>query len=245
MGFSYGFRAAGPKATMDRTVLIVDSDATWRGRIQQALREEPFSLVEAVSGADAVEQAKARPPDLLVTELDLRDVTGLGLIRLLREEPVLAATPIVVVTHFDREVDRIVAFEAGVDDYVTKPFFARELAGRIRAVLRRTAQGEGPHTDARLRRQGEVILDPDMRTVTVGDGPVHLTPREFDLLAVLMDDAGRVLSRARLVELVWGDDSAAGHRSVDTHVKTIRKKLRGARRFVETVRGVGYRFTER
>jgi two-component system phosphate regulon response regulator PhoB len=164
---------------------------------------------------------------------------------MLRDEPLLAATPVVVVTRFDREVDRIVAFEAGVDDYVTKPFFARELAGRVRAVLRRSATGDGPHPEARVRRQGEVSLDRDTRLVMVGDRPVRLTPREFDLLAALMEEAGRVLSRDRLVELVWGDDSAAGHRSVDTHVKTIRRKLGEGRRYVETVRGVGYRFTER
>jgi DNA-binding response OmpR family regulator len=181
----------------------------------------------------------------MVTELDLPDLTGFGLIRLVREAPDLASVPVVVVTRFADEVDRIVAFELGVDDYVTKPFFPRELSGRVRAVLRRAAAPESGPRERRVRRLGEVRLDPDARTVAVGEAPVSLTPREFDLLACLMDEAGRVLSRSRLVERVWGDDSAAGHRSVDTHVKTIRRKLGPGRRHIETVRGVGYRFAER
>lgn len=229
---------------MERTTLIVDRDAGWRNRIVQALAEEPLVAREAESAREALELAKAQPPDLLVTELDLPDLTGVGLIRTLHEEPVLASVPVIVVTRFDSEIDRVVAFETGVDDYVTKPFFGRELAVRVRAVLRRSRQRQAPHDDSRLQRHGSVVLDSESRMVRVDDEPISLTPREFDLLATLMGDAGRVLSRSRLVETVWGDDDAAGHRSVDTHVKTIRRKLGNKRRYIETVRGVGYRFAE-
>lgn len=230
---------------MNRTVLVVDRDPGSRHRVIQALAEEPVAVVEAETGQGALDSAKADPPDLLLTELDLPDVTGLGLIRTWLEEPVLAPVPIVVVTRFDREIDRIVAFETGIDDYVTKPFFGRELAGRVRAVLRRAAPRSGASEAPALRRPTGITLDMEGRSVKVDGEAVVLTPREFDLLATLMNDAGRVMSRSRLVELVWGDDAAAGHRSVDTHVKTIRRKLGNLRRSIETVRGVGYRFSER
>jgi DNA-binding response OmpR family regulator len=230
---------------MDWTVLIVDSDASWRSRIQLALQEQPIEVLEAEGAADALERVKANTPDLVLTELDLSDVTGLGLVRMLRDEPALAGTPVIVVTRFDREVDRIVAFEAGVDDYVTKPFFARELAGRVRAVLRRADPSEIETTHSRSRRWGELTVDLETRLVTVGDRPVDLTPREFSLLVTLMEEAGHVLSRERLLNTVWGEHAGAGARSVDTHVKTIRRKLGSARHYLETVRGVGYRFSDR
>jgi len=230
---------------MNRTVLVVDCDPAARTRVKGALAEESIDVLEAQQAVEGLELARDRPPDLLVTELDLPDVTGLGLIRLLRDEPSLARMAVLVLTRFTNEVDRILAFELGVDDYVTKPFFDRELAGRVRAVLRRAASHGRAASPSRVRRLGEVLLDPDARTVTVGEQPVSLTPREFDLLATLMDEPGRVLSRTRLVDSVWGDDAGTGHRSVDTHVKTIRRKLGPGRRYIETVRGVGYRFSER
>jgi len=230
---------------MDWHVLIVDDDPASRGRVREALSEQPIEICEANGAAQALELARARPPDLMLTELGLSDVTGLGLIRLFREESDLAGTAIIVVTRFPREVDRIVAFENGVDDYVTKPFFPRELAGRVRAVLRRAEPSESVRPGVRVRTWGDLSIDPDSRVVTVGGRPISLTPREFDLLVTLMDDAGHVLSRDRLLERVWGEGSGAGHRSVDTHVKTIRRKLGAARDSIETVRGVGYRFSDR
>jgi DNA-binding response OmpR family regulator len=230
---------------MDRNVLIVDDDAASRGRVREALVEQPVEVREADDAARALELARSRPPDLLLTELELPDVTGIGLIRLFREEPSLAGAAVIVVTRFPREVDRIVAFEHGVDDYVTKPFFPRELAGRVRAVLRRAEATERTRPGVRARSWGELSIDPDARVVTVRDRAVSLTPREFDLLSTLMEEAGHVLSRDRLLKTVWGDDSEAGHRSVDTHVKTIRRKLGAARDSIETVRGVGYRFSDR
>ncbi len=229
---------------MDRTVLIVDSDPQTVAQVTNALATEGVGVAHAEDGTRALESAKGQRPDLVALELDLPDMSGFGLIRLFHEEPVLAEIPIVVVTRYGKEIDRIVAFELGVDDFVTKPFFGRELAGRIRAVLRRAVVADHDPGESRVRRQGDVTLDPDARTVTVGDDPVSLTPREFDLLSVLMDEAGRVLTRGRLVELVWGGDAAAGRRSVDTHVKTIRRKLGRGRRYLETVRGVGYRFSD-
>ena len=184
---------------MDWNVLIVDADSAARDRIRAALAEQLIEIREAAGASDALELAKANPPDLLLTELELSDVTGLGLIRLFREEPMLAGTAIIVVTRFQREVDRIVAFEHGVDDYVTKPFFARELAGRVRAVLRRADPAEGARPKTRVRRWGEISVDADARRVTVRDRTVNLTPREFDLLVTLMDEAGHVLSRDRLL----------------------------------------------
>ena len=228
-----------------RRALVVDRDAAWRSRVLEALAEEPVEIEEVENATEAFERAKADPPDLVLSELDLPDVTGPGMIRMLRVEPLLATTPIIVITHFEREVDRIVAFEMGVVDYVIKPFFARELAGRVRAVLRRTGRSEPLGAESRVRRLGGLELDPESRTVSVDDRPVSLTPREFDLLAVLMGDVGRVLSRDRLVEAVWGSDDGTQRRSVDTHVKTIRRKLGRKRSFIETVRGVGYRFSDR
>lgn len=230
---------------MDWNVLIVDDDAGSRIRVREALSEQPIEVREAEGAAKALDLARSRAPNLLLTELELADVTGLGLIRLFREEPALAGTSIIVVTRFPCEVDRIVAFEHGVDDYVTKPFFPRELAGRVRAVLRRAEPSESARPGVRARTWGDLSIDPDSRLVTVRNRPVSLTPREFDLLVTLMDEAGHVLTRDRLLKSVWGEESDAGHRSVDTHVKTIRRKLGEARDSIETVRGVGYRFSDR
>jgi len=230
---------------MDRNVLIVDGDEASREQVRQALAELPLDLREAGDAAEALELAKAHPPDLVLTALALPDATGLALVRLLREEPMLGGAAVIVVTRFPREADRILAFEHGADDYVTKPFFARELAGRVRAVLRRADSAEATPSAGRARTWGELSIDPEARVVRVKEQPVSLTPREFDLLVALMEEAGHVLSRDRLLKSVWGDGSEAGHRSVDTHVKTIRRKLGSARRYVETVRGVGYRFSDR
>jgi two-component system phosphate regulon response regulator PhoB len=175
-----------------------------------------------------------------VTELLLPRMTGLGLCRLLREDPALGHLGILVVTGLASEIDRVLAFEAGVDDFMAKPFFARELASRAGAVLRRTAGPDAIGRAPSLRQAA--LLHPN--SVSVAGRRVELTPREYQLVAALIGESGRVLSRRALIDLVWGAEREQDERVVDAHIKAIRRKLGDAGGFIETVRGVGYRYAE-
>lgn len=177
-------------------------------------------------------------------DLVLPGISGLGLCRLLREDPALAHVGIVMVTDHDTEVDRVLAFEAGVDDFLPRPFYGRELASRVGAVLRRSAPQHGFASGYDPPLRGLVTLHDATGSVLVGERRLDLTPREFQLLAALMRHAGRVLTRRQLIVRVWGGESGHSDRIVDAHVKSIRRKLAEARDCVETVRGVGYRFSD-
>ncbi len=228
----------------EKRVLAVDNDTASRAKIAHSLREEAVDFVEARTARHAIAALKEERIDLLTTELHLPDMSGFALCRMIREEPILASVNVMMVTSHVDEMDRILAFEMGVDDFLPKPFYARELAARVRALLRRSTPNGKVVSDSRAKRYGDLALDADGRVVMVRERPVDLTPREFDLLAKLVREGGRVLSRKQLVEEVWGSDAAAGERAVDTHVKTIRRKLGDAKRYVETIRGVGYRFAD-
>ena len=227
-----------------KNILVVDADPVWRDRMVEALAS-PRLVVSAVeTGTEALEHARREKPDVVVIELALPGLTGLGLTRALREDAALHAVGIVMVTDHSKEQDRVLAFECGVDDFLAKPFYGRELASRVLAVLRRSGPPSIAHGPLDGIPRGMVAVRPSDASVLVNGERVDLTPREFDLLSSLLRHAGRVVTRRQLLIDAWGDDAAQTDRLVDAHVKAIRRKLGPAKSCVETVRGVGYRFTD-
>jgi len=220
-------------------ILIVDDEADLANLVEFNLRQAGFNTAIAATGADALKQAAARTPDLILLDLMLPDLSGKEVCRRLRADARLKATPIVMLTARGEEVDRIEGFEVGADDYVTKPFSPRELVLRVRAILRRAHPG----TPADVLSHGPLELDLAAHTATVGGAAVDLTALEFKLLTHFLTRPGRVQTREQLLADVWGITSPLETRTVDTHVMRLREKLGEAREAIETVRGVGYRLS--
>ena len=227
-----------------RRILVADGDPEWRSRIAESLASPAHDVIAVAAGREALDFARHETADLLVTELVLPDMTGLGLCRLVREDARLDSLGILMLAASASEIDRILAFECGIDDFLAKPFFSRELFSRAAAILRRSAPGRETSSRAAPAYQPAVALHPNAGSVLVAGARLDLTPREFQLLAALMREAGRVVSRMQLIHLVWGSESQQAERVVDAHIKAIRRKLGGAGDCVETVRGVGYRYAE-
>jgi phosphate regulon transcriptional regulator PhoB len=221
-------------------VLIVEDEPDIRHLIAHHLEREGFRCRAVATGAEALRAVRTSTPDLIVLDLMLPEIDGLEVCRRLRGDPATAAVPMIMLTAKRDEVDRVVGLELGADDYVTKPFSPKELVARVRAVLRRAR----PDTTGRVYREGTIALDPSRHVVTVADAPLTLTPKEFDLLQVFLESAGRVLSREHLLTRVWGYAHAdeIESRTVDVHVRRLRAKLGGEGRRIATVKTVGYRF---
>jgi len=226
-----------------RRVLLAASDPAARDQVRAALETVPLALTEATTGREGLRRAEQAPPDLILVDMQLEDMTGLGLCRLMRESPNLSGIPIVLLSAFDHEVDRILAFETGADDFVPRPFYRRELASRLGAILRRT-DGPGRGGGPPALRAASFELDPERGLLEVEGRRVDLTPKELEVLSVLVRNVGRVLSRERIVTEVWGRRSGDS-RVVDAHIKSIRRKLGDASHALQTVRGVGFRFAPR
>ncbi len=225
-------------------VLVVDDEATLVDTIRYNLRREGYDVQVASEGNDAIRLARASSPDLVVLDLMLPGLDGLEVCRQLRRE---STVPILMLTAKDDEVDKIVGLEVGADDYMTKPFSMRELLARIRAMLRRSrmTQQSSEVDGAQAVRSGDLEADPLQRRVVLGEKPIQLKPKEFDLLVYLMQQRGRVLTRDQLLEKVWGYTFGGDTRTVDVHIRWLREKIEedpGTPRRLETVRGVGYRF---
>ncbi|MGH7324059.1 MAG: response regulator [Candidatus Rokuibacteriota bacterium] len=219
-------------------VLVVEDEPDIRRLIVHHLTQEGFRSRTAATGLEALQEVRARPPDLIVLDLMLPELDGLEVCRRLRADSASAAVPIIMLTAKADEVERVVGLEVGADDYVVKPFSPKELVARVRAVLRRTRP-----TSDKVYRTGSITLDPARHQVDVGGVPVVLTPKEFDLLQALMEAAGRVLSREHLLDRVWGYARAGEieSRTVDVHIRRLRAKLGAEQRRITTIKGVGYR----
>jgi two-component system, OmpR family, phosphate regulon response regulator PhoB len=222
------------------TVLLVDDEPDLLTTLSFNLRREGYDVRLAETGQQALDRAfEGGVPALMVLDWMLPDMSGVELCRRFRQDARTAKTPILMLTARGDERDRVQGLETGADDYVVKPYSVRELLLRIRALLRR-AEPEQPESAA--RQVGELRLDSEAHRAWVGDQEVTLTLLEFRLLETLLSRRGRVQTRERLLEEVWHVPGELTTRTVDTHVKRLRQKLGSAGRFVETVRGVGYRF---
>jgi two-component system phosphate regulon response regulator PhoB len=226
---------------MGQRILVVDDEPDLLELVRVNLTQAGYEVETAEHGGEALEQVRRRHPELVVLDLMLPDVSGTEVCRRLRSDPDTEGIPIIMLTARADEVDRVVGLELGADDYVTKPFSPRELTLRVAAVLRR--QGRAPAAKNSLAH-GAVRLDPDRHRCFVDGEEVDLTAKEFSLLQGLMQRPGRVLTREQLLDEVWGSDITVTTRTIDTHLKRLREKLGEASELIETVRGVGYRFSD-
>ena len=227
---------------MGQTILVVDDEARIVKLVRDYLERAGFDVLAAQDGETALTLARVERPDLIVLDLMLPGVDGLDVCRRLRQE---SGVPIIMLTARVEEADRIVGLELGADDYVTKPFSPGELVARVRATLRRASGEVGPST---MLRAGDVELDTASLTATVAGQPVDLTPTEFQLLATLVRQPGRIFSREQLLEAIHGVSFDGYDRSMDSHVKNLRRKIEPDPRqpcYIQTVYGVGYRFGAR
>jgi two-component system phosphate regulon response regulator PhoB len=220
-------------------VLVIEDEADLREVLKYNLVQAGHRPSVAATGEAGLKLALEVRPDLVLLDLMLPDVPGTMVAKSLRREPQTQLVPIIIVTARGEEIDRIVGLELGADDYVVKPFSVRELMLRVDAVLRR-----GRTREERVIEVGELRIDKDAHRVTVGREEVALTALEFKLLVTLTERRERVQARGTLLSDVWAMDGEIASRTVDTHVKRLRDKLGTAGRFIETVRGVGYRFSD-
>jgi len=225
-------------------VLIVDDEPDLVVTLDYNLRKQGYATRTAANGAEALLAAQTQPlPDLILLDLMLPDMSGKEICRTIRANETTQAIPIVMLTAKGEEIDRVVGFEVGADDYVVKPFSVRELMLRVQAVLRRSENSRAAESSEVLV-VGTLSIDAEAHIVLVEDKEVKLTALEFRLLQHLISRKGRVQTRDQLLSEVWGIYAEQTTRTVDTHIKRLREKLGCAGSYIETVRGVGYRFQQ-
>ena len=224
----------------DTKILIVDDEQNIVDLISAYLKKEEYQVITANDGEDALEMARQHDPDLIILDIMLPRMDGLEVLSILRAE---SDAYVIMLTAKTEEIDKIIGLSVGADDYVTKPFSPRELMARIRAALRRIHKIETAPSNAsshHLLAFGELVIDLDSRKVWLGEDELEFTMTEFDLLAELAQNKGRVMSREQLLESVWGYNYFGETRVVDVHVGHVRQKI--GSKFIATIRGVGYRF---
>jgi DNA-binding response OmpR family regulator len=224
-------------------ILLLEDDLEIRQGLDQHLRREGFTISSASTGEEALKALKGPQTkfDAALLDLSLPDMDGLDVLRIIRSEPALRGLPVLLVTARSEEIDRVLGLELGADDYISKPFSARELAARLRAILRRSAPVADAAKSTRLSYD-TITLDLDMHTARVEDRLVELTRREFELLAYFLAHPRRVLTREKLLQQVWGLEYLGESRTIDAHVRRVRAKLGNPTAdLIETVVGVGYR----
>jgi DNA-binding response OmpR family regulator len=224
---------------MKPKILVVDDEPDALEVLGFKLREAGYAPLFARDGARAVALARDERPALIVLDLMLPEVDGFEVCKILRRDPGTATIPILMLTARAAEMDRVLGLELGADDYVTKPFSPRELVLRIRKLLARVKAAETPLETLEF---GALAIDVPRHRVRIGGDPVDLTATEFKLLAVLAQRRGRVQTRERLLQDVWGYENPIDSRTVDTHMRRLREKIGAAADYLETIRGVGYRF---
>ena len=226
---------------MSLKILIIEDEPDIRKNLEYNLSREGYSVLTAASIAEAEQLIYSNNLSLVLLDLMLPDGSGLELCKKMKSDPDMQNLPIIILTAKDDEVDKVVGFELGADDYVTKPFSVRELILRIKAVLKR---GENKKDIVEIDRQfGDLKIDIDSHEVYVDGELVNLTALEFKLLIQLVDRRGRVQSREQLLADVWGYSAEVTTRTVDTHIKRLREKLGTMGKYVQTIRGVGYKFS--
>jgi len=221
-------------------LLVVEDEESISEPLTFMLQREGFEVAVAETGTQALAEFDRHGADLVLLDLMLPELSGTEVCRQLRAR---GSVPVIILTARDSEVDKVVGLELGADDYVTKPFSARELVARIRAVLRRGTEPED--LPSSTLATGPVRMDVDRHTVSVDGAPIQLPLKEFELLELLLRNAGRVLTRGQLIDRIWGSDYVGDTKTLDVHVKRLRAKIEpqpGAPRYLLTVRGLGYKF---
>jgi two-component system phosphate regulon response regulator PhoB len=221
----------------EATILIVEDEKDIRELLAYSLDKEGFTVIEADSGATALRLADMKRPDLVILDLMLPGMDGLSVCKRMQREASMAEIPVIMLTAKGEEVDRIVGLELGAADYIVKPFSLREVALRVRAVLRRGGAREKPS----VTRCGPITVDSLRHTVTVDGNEVVLTVTEFRLLENLLQNQGKVRDREQILTAVWGHSFEGYSRTVDTHIRRLRAKLGNGADMIETIRGIGYR----
>lgn len=223
-------------------ILLIEDDQDIALSVKYSLERESYSVSVIHDGLGGIREALRQAPDLILLDLNLPGLNGLDVCRRIRSDPSISATPIIMLTARVEEADKVSGLELGADDYITKPFSVKELVARVRALLRRVSTGE---EEPQVLTSRHIEIDEPRRRVLAQGREVELTRKEFDLLATLMRQRGRVMTRDRLLERVWGYDHPGETRTVDVHVRQLRKKLGlPAAGSIQTVVGVGYRFRE-
>jgi two-component system, OmpR family, alkaline phosphatase synthesis response regulator PhoP len=217
-------------------ILVVDDEENILTLVRMYLERDNFEVFEAADGHTALRKIGEKNPDLVILDIMLPGVDGFEICRQVRSK---SDVPILMLTARDDDIDRIVGLELGADDYLTKPFNPRELVARVKAILRRTLRSEA--NDKKTLQVGNLRLDPSRREVWLDGESFILRTKEFDLLQVMMENQGLVLSRERLLNLAWGYDFPGQTRTVDVHIAQLRKKIQGGQVSIETVTGVGYK----
>lgn len=219
-------------------ILAIEDEPDIQKILEYNLRKAGHEVVQALRGEDGLDLARSVRPDLILLDLMLPDLQGTDLCRILKAEADTKDIPVIMLTARGEEIDRVLGFELGIEDYVVKPFSVRELLLRIQVILGRRKHAEKPS----VIHFGCLRVDPEAHRAWVGEEEIHLTTTEFRLLLTLYERRNRVQSRMTLLEDVWGMNADAETRTVDTHVKRLREKLQTAETYIETVRGSGYRF---
>ena len=227
------------QAKVKPKILVVDDEPEAVELVEFNLKQAGYAVSTAVDGAEALKKARAQPPDLIVLDVMLPEMDGFEICKTLRLEPVTARVPVIMLTAKAAEIDRVLGLELGADDYLTKPFSPRELLLRVKKIL---ARGFAAEKQQEQIRHGDLLIDLPRHVASWRGKPVELTATEFKLLVTLAQRAGRVQSRDQLLRDVWEYETHIDTRTVDTHMRRLREKLGLAAKYLDTVRGVGYRF---
>ncbi len=225
----------------NRSILVIDDEKDIQKLLQYNLEKEGYKVLSALSGEEGFETARLKKPDLVILDLMLPGMDGLEVCRLLSGAKETKAIPVIMLTAKGSEVDQVVGLELGASDYVAKPFSVKVLTARIKNIFR--TQRPKPSESAMIQ-EGVFVIDKDRMTFTIKDKPIVLTKLEFRILSFLMENKGKVFSRDKLLSGAWEGEAFVVDRTVDVHVKSIRRKLGKHRDKIETIRGSGYRFVE-
>lgn len=225
----------------EEKILIVDDEKNIRELISYNLKKEGYKILIADNGIDALKLVKEERPDLVLLDLMLPGMNGLDVCKEIRKNPNISSTPIIIISAKSEEFDKVLGLELGADDYITKPFSIRELAARVKVILRRTA----PYFVSNILSFKDIEIDFEKRELKKGGKKVELTLKEFELLETLIKNKGRVLTRDFLLDKIWGYEYIGETRTVDVHIRHLRQKIENDDKnpeLIETIRGVGYRF---
>jgi len=224
-----------------KSILIIEDEKDIVDLIEYHLKQSGFSVMTALDGPAGLEKARKKNPSLIILDLMLPEMDGKDICRSLKANPLTQSIPILMLTAKAEESDRLIGFELGADDYVTKPFSPKELVLRVKAILRRRESNQESEKTIRI---GDLLIDIDRHAVSIKKNPIGLTSTEFKLLVELASKRGRVQTRELLLDRVWGYTYEGYARTVDTHVRRLREKMGPLGDSIETIRGVGYRFRE-